>query len=509
MKRITIRSLLGRALVATGLLCSSATATWSIVVVDRATGEVCVASATCLVNFPLRKRLAVIAVGKGAGAAQSFVDTSGNNRRRIFNGLRLDRTPDEILAILEAADPGHESRQYGIVSLQHGAATFTGTGAGLARHGVTGEQGSMVYAIQGNVITGNAVVDAAEQALLDTDGDLGQRVMASMEAARAFGGDGRCSCTTGPPPSCGSPPTDFEKSAHTAFIVLARIGGEDGVCNGDAGCANGRYYLGRRYVGGAQDVDPVLAMQLLYDTWRLAKIGDVDELLTEVTPSASRLVADGTTTVDVRVRLRDIDGNPLALGGQILTVRGIGGPQPATVLGIADHGDGSHTITMQAGSETGSGRWRILVGAGPNPLFLHPPLELHFDPVTRIHAGFNRVSASAGADVPLVLNFGSTQVGKTYQVVAGASGTFPGSVFHGGVIPLTSDRLLRFTAAHPGPPLFPGSFGVLDGAGRAEATIRLGPSLLTQFVGGRLDFVGVAFGNPDTLTGPTGFDILP
>ncbi|MFT7477232.1 MAG: hypothetical protein ACI80N_000505, partial [Gammaproteobacteria bacterium] len=83
MKRINLRSLLGRALVAGGLLCGSAAATWSIVVVDRATGEVCVASATCLSNFALRKGIAVIAVGKGVGAAQSFLDTSGNNRRRI------------------------------------------------------------------------------------------------------------------------------------------------------------------------------------------------------------------------------------------------------------------------------------------------------------------------------------------------------------------------------------------------------------------------------------------
>jgi len=509
MTSIRIRSLIGRGLIAAGLLCSSAAATWSIVVVDRATGEVGVAGATCLANFALRNGIAVIVVGKGGGAAQSFLDGTGTNRRRIFNGLRFGRTPEEILALLQNSDSGHNTRQYGIVSMEHGAATFTGGAAGFARFGVTGTQGSLVYAIQGNVLAGNAVIEAAEKALLDASGDLGQRMMVAMEAARAYGGDGRCSCSSGAPPSCGSPPPSFDKSAHTAFITLARLGDEDGSC-GSTGCATGSYYLNRKYIGGVPDMDPVLGLQMRYDGWRALRIGDVDHLLTEVTPSASRLVADGSTTVDVHVRLRDLDGNPLALGGQTLILRGIGGAQPATVLGAVDHGDGSHTITMRAGNVPGVGRWRILVEAGGvRPFTLHPPLQLHFDPVTPIHAGFNRVSASTGADVPLVLNMGASHAGRTYQIVAGASGTFPGSVFHGGLIPLNSDRLLRFTAANPGPPLFPGSFGVIDPIGRAEAAIRLRPDLLTHFIGGRLDFVGVVFGSPDDLTGPTGFEVLP
>ncbi|MFT7481036.1 MAG: hypothetical protein ACI80N_004354, partial [Gammaproteobacteria bacterium] len=468
------------------------------------------ASATCLSNFALRKGIAVIAVGKGVGAAQSFLDTSGNNRRRIFNGLMLDRTPDEILDLLQGSDPGHNTRQYGIVSLQHGAATFTGGQAGFARFGVTGEQGSMVYAIQGNVLAGVEVVTAAETALLAASGDLGQRVMAGMEAARALGGDGRCSCSSGAPASCGAPPPGFTKSAHTAFIVLARIGDLDGTCSFNTGCANGSYYLGRRFIGGGADPDPVIVLQERYDVWRLTKVGEVDELLTEVSPTSSRLVADGVTTVDVRVRLRDIDGNPLALGGQTLELRGIGGAQPATLQGIVDHGDGSHTITMRAGIQTGRGVWRVLVDTGAaRQVVLHPPLTLHFDPVTPIHAGLTRVSAADGADVELVLNVGAAKAGRTYQILAGYSGTTPGSMFHGGMIPLNLDRLVRFTAATPGAPLFPGSLGVIDADGRAQATIHLSSDLLTRFIGSRFDFVGVVFGNPDDTTGPTGFEILP
>ena len=94
--------------------------------------------------------------------------------------------------------------------------------------GSRGEQGSLVYAIQGNVLTGDPVVFEAERTLLSSTGDLGQRVMAAMETARAFGGDGRCSCSYGAPTNCGSPPPNFDKSAHVAFLIISRIGDEEG-----------------------------------------------------------------------------------------------------------------------------------------------------------------------------------------------------------------------------------------------------------------------------------------
>ena len=45
------------------LLVDTARATWSIVVVNHRTGEVCVASATCISNFDLKPALCVLRVG--------------------------------------------------------------------------------------------------------------------------------------------------------------------------------------------------------------------------------------------------------------------------------------------------------------------------------------------------------------------------------------------------------------------------------------------------------------
>ena len=488
------------------LLASPTLATWSIVVVDHATQEVGIAGATCIENLQVQRFIAVVSVGKGVGAAQNVVDPTAQNRILMLRGMEMGLTAEEILDDL-ATLPSFGASQLGIATLA-GPAAFSNSG-GAAALGVTGELGSMSYAIGGNVLAGNAVVFEAERAFLGSSGDMGQRLMAAMEAARAFGGDGRCSCDADTPTACGSPPPAFDKSAHTSFIVVARIGDQDGVCNSDDGCANGTYYLNRNVRGDFSDPDPVDVLRERYDTWRVNRIGVADGLLSRVEPAATSMPADGTTTTTVTVRLRDLDDNPLAFGGFPLAVREIDGPQPASVESVEDNGDGTYSIILRAGTEPGQGRWRIVALQGARPRTLHPPLELEVAPVTPLHIGLVEVSASEGADVPLVTNAGANEAGRSYLVLASASGTSPGTPFSGGVLPLNADRLLRFTFMNPGPPTFPGSMGQLDGAGRAEASLRASTAMLSPFIGGRFDFSTVLFGSPDEFTAPVGFDILP
>jgi uncharacterized Ntn-hydrolase superfamily protein len=185
---------------------AAASATWSIVVADSKTGEVGIGSATCIDNFNLKDAVGVIVVGKGAGQAQAMVDP-GQNRLTIANGLLAGLSAQQILDQLEQTDPIFEQHQYGIAELMGGAATFTGIWNGDHASGVTGQVGSLVYAIQGNVLTGDLVILEAEQALIHTEGDLGQKIMAAMHGAKIFGGDGRCSCANGQATTCGCPPT--------------------------------------------------------------------------------------------------------------------------------------------------------------------------------------------------------------------------------------------------------------------------------------------------------------
>ena len=146
------------------LTTASATATWSIVVVNVATGEVAVGIATCLTGFDLRPNTVVVVPGRGVAAAQSFVGPL-SLRELIRDGFLNGETASQILLALAQADNSHNLRQYGIVSLTGGEVTFTGSGAGAWAGGVVGQSGDYRYAIQGNVLTGQPVVTAAEQAL--------------------------------------------------------------------------------------------------------------------------------------------------------------------------------------------------------------------------------------------------------------------------------------------------------------------------------------------------------
>jgi Family of unknown function (DUF1028) len=211
-----------------------ANATWSIILINTRTGEIVLGSATCLTSFDLKAGTPVIVPGFGAVTAQSSVDSTGQNRVFARDQLLMGTDPQEILNRLSVFDRSHQSRQYGIVDTLGRTATFSGTQASQWKGGVTGTfntpDGPVAYAIQGNILTGQPVVLAAETAVINTAGDLAERLMAGMEAARSMGGDGRCSCNLGPT-GCGSPPPSFIKSAHIAYMLIAREGDTPG-CHG-------------------------------------------------------------------------------------------------------------------------------------------------------------------------------------------------------------------------------------------------------------------------------------
>lgn len=232
--------LIALAAAAPALCTAPARATWSIILIDTRTGEVAIGSATCLTNFDLQANTPVMLTGIGGATAQSAVDSTGQNRVFIRDRLLAGVDPAQIVTQLAGFDGQHQSRQYGIADdrLSGRAATFTGSGAGQYRGGRTGRiigggvgGGDIVYAIQGNVLTGAPVIDMAVDAVTNTPGDLAAKLMAGMQAARRMGGDGRCSCDPANPTRCGSPPLSFVKSAHIAYMIISRAGDPDG-CNG-------------------------------------------------------------------------------------------------------------------------------------------------------------------------------------------------------------------------------------------------------------------------------------
>ncbi|RMH04891.1 MAG: DUF1028 domain-containing protein [Planctomycetota bacterium] len=368
---------LGTLLLALVLLAAPALATWSIVVVDLATGEVAVATATCLTNFDLRTDVTVIVPGFGAGAHQSSVDTTGQNRLTNWLLLQQGVPVDEILQTIKDNDPLKRWRQIGIVSLRGDAVSFTGKGCFDWAGGVTGQVGSLVYAIQGNVLTGQPVIDAAEQALRTSTGPLPERLLAAMDAAAGYGGDGRCSCSVAYPTSCGSPPPNFTKSAHIATLLVARPGDPIEPCT-PTGCAEGDLYLVLNVAyAQAGDPDPMITLRQDYDAWKLLQPGRPDAYESQKWISQPVVAAGGAPPVQLVIDLRDLDGNPVTHGGHAISLEhdptSAGG---AALLAVHDHQDGTYTLDVQPGAEPGVDLLRVRVDDGIQPVTLWPPVEL-------------------------------------------------------------------------------------------------------------------------------------
>ena len=124
--------------------------------------------------------------------------------------------------------------------------------------------------------------------------------MAAHVAARDTGGDGRCSCATNPPDSCGCPPPGFTKSGHIGCIAVARIDdSDDPNCNA-GGCADGDYFLTIN-VPFQQPTSPDPVDQMLdeFVLWRMALEGRPDAIQSTATLGRTSFIPGrpGATTL--------------------------------------------------------------------------------------------------------------------------------------------------------------------------------------------------------------------
>ncbi len=364
--------------VAWSLLASQAWATWSIIIIDTVTKEIAVGSATCLTKFDLQAELPVVMPDVGAACAQSFVDFDAVNRMRIHTAILSGMRPGKIIELLAANDSIHQRRQYGIATVDGRAITFTGAQTSEFSDGVVGKSGSLVYTIQGNILTGAPVVEMAEQALLATPGDLPEKLMAAMEAARAMGGDGRCSCHLDPE-GCGSPPiSPFDKAAHIGFMTVARTGDTDGVCTADLGCANGDYFLNFNVANQTEsDPDPVFQLRELFDAWRADLIDQTDAVQSSALIGPPSFLADGNGSATLTITLRDWQGTPVLDESLAVTVEHAGDSDLTTTAGpVISDGRGVFHVELTGSDRVGRDRFVVTVEGGARPLILlpHPSL---------------------------------------------------------------------------------------------------------------------------------------
>lgn len=493
-----MRRLLQRCVASATVLLAAAvpaSATWSIVVRNRVTGEMAVATSTCISGADIERYVPVIRVDYAAGAAQSFVNFGASNRRRIFRqSPRPAATPQALLDFIESRDSGFQTRQFGIVSKWGPPVTFTGDQCFDTALGVTGTFGDFEYAIQGNILTGTNVVLDCESALVNTPGDLGERLVAAMEAARDGGGDGRCSCSQGAPLSCGSPPASFTHGSTNVFMAIARPGDVDGVCTGALGCANGDYYARFNYVGTLNNAEPIGELRTMHTAWRQALVGRPDGVLSDVVQSSPRIMADGLTASHVTVQLRDVDGNALTSGGHAFTAQRLEGPAICDVQNVVDHGDGTYSFDLVATGTEGAARFALRFDDGVRQVQLTPALEIESVAPQAFLLGRAHLSAADPEPLVMVVRGDPADAGLPYRIFGSVSGTSPGTLVGPLIVPLNRDRLFDLTASWSGAPPFVGNAGLLDVDARALAELDLPFGSLTSFVGTTMHFAAVVDG---------------
>jgi len=255
----------------------AAFATWSVIAVDRGTGRVVIASATCVDRDDefLKGVQAVVVPGKGVAACQAAVDNTHQNQMLVFQELQKGTDPKSIIELL-SKDPAFQTRQFGILDLQGRSAGHSGLGNGYVSQDMQGQVPGtdIFYSIQGNILRPGQVVPNAVQAFLNTRGAITDRVMAAMEAADGSGGDSRCTCPPWPSDGLKPPIPCDEKTAHVAYILMA----EKTDTNGDSH-NNGKYTMyinvsqpgadhGPHVIHQGENLNPVKTLRMRYDEWR-------------------------------------------------------------------------------------------------------------------------------------------------------------------------------------------------------------------------------------------------
>jgi len=158
-------------------------ATFSMVARDPATGELGVA-----VQSRVRGVGSIVPwarAGVGAVATQSYANTAygPEGLRKLGEG----KSAEEVVAGLTGADSEKAVRQLAVLGVGGKPAVFTGSGCLAWAGAKVGEH----YAVQGNILAGEAVVEGMAKAFEEGSGTLAERMLAALEAGQKAGGDRR------------------------------------------------------------------------------------------------------------------------------------------------------------------------------------------------------------------------------------------------------------------------------------------------------------------------------
>jgi len=172
--------------------------TFSICAVDTVTGQVGSAGASCIDASAIPGGVVIISdVHPGVGVIHTQSYWDANNQFYAATLMNSGHSPQQIIDSVQAHDVANNPaiRQYGVVDLFGGsarAAAFTGVNCFNYKNHIIGPN----YAIQGNILLGQHILDSMEARFLNEPGDLACKLMAALQGAKVPGA-ARAACKAG------------------------------------------------------------------------------------------------------------------------------------------------------------------------------------------------------------------------------------------------------------------------------------------------------------------------
>ena len=157
------------------------THTYSIVARDSLTGDIGVAVQSHW--FSVGSVVSWAEAGVGAIATQSLVNVSFGPRGLEL--LKQGKSASEVLDIMIESDNGRDFRQLAIIDRKGNVATYTGKKCIADAGHISGEN----FSVQANMMLNKKVWPAMAKAFENSSGPLAERMVASLKAAEAAGGD--------------------------------------------------------------------------------------------------------------------------------------------------------------------------------------------------------------------------------------------------------------------------------------------------------------------------------
>jgi len=207
--------------------------TYSIVAVDRDRGDIGVAVASKFIAAG--SIVPWVKVGVGAVATQSWANVKFGPL--ILYLLENRYNPRKAVEVVLASDEKKEYRQIGVVDVKGEAYAYTGGKCIPYAGHIVGDG----YAVQGNILVGEEVLEAMAKAFETTKGELVDKLLAALKAGDQAGGD--------------------KRGKQSAAIIVVRP------CGGYGGCLEGV----DKYVDLRVDdhPDPVNELIRLFKIWEI------------------------------------------------------------------------------------------------------------------------------------------------------------------------------------------------------------------------------------------------